>query len=141
MRIELSEKNLLENKEMDFKNGIKNIQVAGYNGAHTVANFEFPSQKLHNPPDNNTYLHSFLGIEDEALLCVRNRERRLTVCSPHQLTDCLTKGGLFSESFSLWLYLYGFVHIFSQMKIIRFKSQSYTPISAQNVIIYFPEGN
>ena len=43
MRIELSEKNLLENKEMDFKNGIKNIQVAGYNGAHTVANFEFPS--------------------------------------------------------------------------------------------------
>ena len=34
MRIELSEKNRLENKEMDFKNGIKNIQVAGY-GAHT----------------------------------------------------------------------------------------------------------
>ena len=28
-------KNLLENKEMDFKNGVKNIQTAGYNGART----------------------------------------------------------------------------------------------------------
>ena len=36
MRIELSEKNLLENKEMDFKNGIVNIQAAGYNGTRTV---------------------------------------------------------------------------------------------------------
>ena len=29
-------KNLLENKEMDIKNGVINIQTAGYNGAHTV---------------------------------------------------------------------------------------------------------
>ena len=29
-------KNLFENKEMDFKNGVKNIQAAGYNGARTV---------------------------------------------------------------------------------------------------------
>ena len=29
-------KNLLENKEMDFKNGVKNIPAAGYNGARTV---------------------------------------------------------------------------------------------------------
>ena len=29
-------KNLLENKEMVFKNGVKNIQAAAYNGAHTV---------------------------------------------------------------------------------------------------------
>ena len=31
-----SEKNLLENKEMDFKNGVKYIQAAGYNGTHKV---------------------------------------------------------------------------------------------------------
>ena len=31
--------NLLENKEMDFKNGVKNIQTAGYNGARTVFGF------------------------------------------------------------------------------------------------------
>ena len=31
------QKSLLENKEIDFKNGVvKNIQTAGYNGAHTV---------------------------------------------------------------------------------------------------------
>ena len=29
-------KNLLENKDMDLKNGVINIQAAGYNGAHTV---------------------------------------------------------------------------------------------------------
>jgi hypothetical protein len=29
-------KNLLENKEMVFENGVKNIQAAAYNGAHTV---------------------------------------------------------------------------------------------------------
>ena len=29
-------KSLLENKEMGFKNGVKNIQAAGYNGARTV---------------------------------------------------------------------------------------------------------
>ena len=29
-------KNLLENKEMDFKNGVENIQTAGNNGACTV---------------------------------------------------------------------------------------------------------
>ena len=29
-------KNLLENKEMVFKNGVKNIQAPGYNGACTV---------------------------------------------------------------------------------------------------------
>ena len=29
-------KNLLENKEMVFKNGVKSIQAAGYNGARTV---------------------------------------------------------------------------------------------------------
>ena len=29
-------KNLLENKEMVFKNGVKNIQTAGYNGAPTI---------------------------------------------------------------------------------------------------------
>ena len=33
-------KNLLENKEMVFKNGVKNIQAAAYNGAHTVSSFE-----------------------------------------------------------------------------------------------------
>ena len=33
-------KNLLENKEMDFKNGVKNIQAAAYNGARTVNCFE-----------------------------------------------------------------------------------------------------
>ena len=29
-------KNLLENKEMVFKNGVTNIQAAGYNGVRTV---------------------------------------------------------------------------------------------------------
>ena len=29
-------KHLLENKEMDFKNGVKNIQTTGYTGARTV---------------------------------------------------------------------------------------------------------
>ena len=29
-------KNLLENKEIDFKNGVKNIQTTGYTGARTV---------------------------------------------------------------------------------------------------------
>ena len=29
-------KNLLENKEMVFKYGVKNIQTASYDGAHTV---------------------------------------------------------------------------------------------------------
>ena len=29
-------KNLLENKEMVFKNGVKNIQTVGYNGAHGI---------------------------------------------------------------------------------------------------------
>ena len=29
-------KNLLENKEMAFKNGVKYVQAAGYNGARTV---------------------------------------------------------------------------------------------------------
>jgi hypothetical protein len=29
-------KNLLENKEMVFKNGVKHIQAAGYNGVHKV---------------------------------------------------------------------------------------------------------
>ena len=29
-------KNLLENKEMVFKIGVKNVQAAAYNGAHTV---------------------------------------------------------------------------------------------------------
>ena len=33
---EFSEKTLLENKEMVFKDGVKNIQNAGYNGACTV---------------------------------------------------------------------------------------------------------
>ena len=28
-----SEKTLLENKEIDFKNGVENIQAVGYNGA------------------------------------------------------------------------------------------------------------
>ena len=32
-------KNLLENKEMVFKNGVKNIQTAGYNGSCTVVIF------------------------------------------------------------------------------------------------------
>ena len=27
---------LLKNKEMDFKNGVINIEAEGYNGAHTV---------------------------------------------------------------------------------------------------------
>ena len=31
-------KNLFENKEMVFKNGVKNIQTAAYNGARTVNN-------------------------------------------------------------------------------------------------------
>ena len=34
-------KNLLENKEMNFKNEVKNIQAAGYNGARTVAEVAF----------------------------------------------------------------------------------------------------
>ena len=29
-------KKILENKEMDFKNWVINIQAAGYNGAYTV---------------------------------------------------------------------------------------------------------
>ena len=29
-------KNLLENKEMYFKNGVKNIKATGYNGARSV---------------------------------------------------------------------------------------------------------
>ena len=33
-------KNLLENKEMVFKNGVINIEAAGYNGARTVPNSE-----------------------------------------------------------------------------------------------------
>ena len=36
IRTEFVWKKLLENIEMDFKNGLKNIQVTGYNGAHTV---------------------------------------------------------------------------------------------------------
>ena len=36
IRTEFSKKKLLENKEMDFKNGVKNIQAAGYNGLCTV---------------------------------------------------------------------------------------------------------
>ena len=33
------QKKLLENKEMDFKSAVKNIQTTGYNGASMV--FEF----------------------------------------------------------------------------------------------------
>ena len=40
MRTKFSEKNLLKNKEMVFENGVKNIQAAAYNGAHTVVNFQ-----------------------------------------------------------------------------------------------------
>ena len=36
IRTEFFEKNLLKNKEMVFENGVKNIQAAAYNGAHTV---------------------------------------------------------------------------------------------------------
>ena len=36
IRTEFSEKNLIEIKEMDFKNGVINIQAMGYNGARTV---------------------------------------------------------------------------------------------------------
>ena len=36
IRTEFSEKKLLENKEMVLKNGVKNKQTAGYNGARTV---------------------------------------------------------------------------------------------------------
>jgi hypothetical protein len=32
-------KNLLENKEMVFKNGVKYIQAADYNDTHMVINF------------------------------------------------------------------------------------------------------
>ena len=32
-------KNLLENQGIDFKNGVENIQTAGYNGACTVYNY------------------------------------------------------------------------------------------------------
>ena len=37
---EFSGKNLLENKEMVFQNGVKNIQAAAYNGARTVIVFK-----------------------------------------------------------------------------------------------------
>ena len=32
-------KKLLEDKEMDFRNGVINIQTAGYNGAFRVSTF------------------------------------------------------------------------------------------------------
>ena len=37
IRTELCKK-VLKNKEMDFQNGVKNIQAAGQNGARTVDN-------------------------------------------------------------------------------------------------------
>ena len=37
-------KNFLENKEMVFKNGAKNIQAAGYNGPRAVVNERFSSR-------------------------------------------------------------------------------------------------
>ena len=33
---EFAEKNHVENKEMDLKNGVNNIQTEGYNGARTM---------------------------------------------------------------------------------------------------------
>ena len=36
IRTKFSVKNLLKNKEMDFENGVKNIQALAYNGARTV---------------------------------------------------------------------------------------------------------
>ena len=36
IRTEFSEKYLIEIKEMDFKNGVIDIQAMGYNGARTV---------------------------------------------------------------------------------------------------------
>jgi hypothetical protein len=40
-------KNLLENKEMNFKNWVKNMQNAGYNGARAVVgNFDFVMFRL-----------------------------------------------------------------------------------------------
>ena len=56
MRTEFSKKNVLKNKEMDFKNGVKNIQVAAYNGARTVYyipishQFPFPQFLDHSNP-------------------------------------------------------------------------------------------
>ena len=35
-RCEIVVKKLLENKEMDFKNWVTNIQIMGYNGTHMV---------------------------------------------------------------------------------------------------------
>ena len=43
IRTEFSKKKLLENKEMDFKNGVNNTQTAVYNGACMVSNFVSPS--------------------------------------------------------------------------------------------------
>ena len=40
---------------------------------------------------NEIYSGFYKGIDDDALLCVRNRERRLTVCSTQQLTNCPNK--------------------------------------------------
>ena len=39
MRTEFSEKKLLENKEMVFKNGIKNVQTVAYDGSGTESFF------------------------------------------------------------------------------------------------------
>ena len=41
IRTEFSEKKLLENKELKFKNGVKNIQTPAYNGTHTVVKMVF----------------------------------------------------------------------------------------------------
>ena len=37
----ISWKNLLKNKDMDFENGVKNIQAVAYNGARTVFLWRF----------------------------------------------------------------------------------------------------
>ena len=46
IRTEFSEKKLLENKEMVFKNGVKNKQVAAYNGARTETVPWYPDKKM-----------------------------------------------------------------------------------------------
>ena len=54
---------LLENKEMDFKNGAINIQAAGYNGAHMVPIL------THRSTTSNFYVNKLFSSDHKIYIC------------------------------------------------------------------------
>ena len=60
-------KKLLEHKEMDFKNGVINIQAEGYNGARTVYDCELSKNSM---LPSKTHLKGFIATNEVIFFCL-----------------------------------------------------------------------